>query len=36
MRAMQVTAYDQPLSMQELEMPIPEAEQVLVQIDTCG
>ena len=36
MRAMQVTAYDQPLSMQELQMPVPEKGQVLVQIDTCG
>jgi NADPH2:quinone reductase len=33
---MQVTAYAEPLSMQELEMPIPEAGQVVVQIDTCG
>jgi len=36
MRAMQVTAYDAPLSMQELEMPIPAAGEVLVKIDTCG
>jgi len=33
---MQVTAYDQPLSMQELEVPTPAAGEVLVQIDTCG
>ncbi len=36
MRAMQVTAYDTPLSLQELEMPVPAAGQVLVQVDTCG
>jgi NADPH2:quinone reductase len=36
MRAMQVTAYDQPLSMQELETPTPAAGEVLVQIETCG
>jgi NADPH2:quinone reductase len=36
MRAMQVTAYDQPLSMQELDMPVPGKGQVLVQIETCG
>jgi len=36
MRAMQVTAYDQPLCMRELDMPTPGAGQVLVQIATCG
>lgn len=36
MRAMQVTAYDQPLSLQELEMPVPQKGQVLVEIETCG
>ncbi len=36
MRAMQVTAYDEPLSMQELEMPMPEAGQVVVEVETCG
>lgn len=36
MKAMQVTAYDQPLSMQELDMPVPGTGQVLVQVDTCG
>jgi len=36
MRAMQVTAYDQPLSLQELEMPVPERGQVVVQVETCG
>ncbi|MGB3247288.1 MAG: NADPH:quinone oxidoreductase family protein [Sulfitobacter sp.] len=36
MRAMQVTAYDQPLSLQELEMPTPDTGQVLVEIEACG
>ena len=36
MRAMQVTAYDQPLSMQEVDIPTPKAGEVLVRIDTCG
>ena len=36
MRAMQVTAYDTPLSMQDVEIPTPKAGEVLVQIDTCG
>ena len=36
MRAMQVTAYDQPLSMQDVEMPVPGSGQVLIQVDTCG
>ena len=36
MRAMQVTAYDQALSMRELEMPVPAAEEVLVKVETCG
>jgi len=36
MRAMQVTAYDQPLSMQEIDMPRPSAGEVLVRIDACG
>ena len=36
MRAMQVTAYDQPLSMQTLDMPVPAKGQVLVEIETCG
>ena len=36
MRAMQVTAYGQPLKMRELEMPIPAAGEVLVEIETCG
>jgi NADPH2:quinone reductase len=36
MRAMQVTAYDQPLKMQDLEMPIPGPGEVLVKVETCG
>ena len=36
MRAMQVTAYDEPLTLQELEMPIPGQGEVLVQVETCG
>ncbi|MGJ8558082.1 MAG: NADPH:quinone oxidoreductase family protein [Sulfitobacter geojensis] len=36
MRAMQVTAYDQPLTMQEVDIPTPKAGEVLVRIDTCG
>ena len=36
MRAMQVTAYDAPLSMQDIEIPVPAAGEVLVKIDTCG
>jgi len=36
MRAMQVTAYDEPLSLQELDMPVAAAGQVVVEIETCG
>ncbi|MEP1592733.1 NADPH:quinone oxidoreductase family protein [Sulfitobacter sp.] len=36
MRAMQVTAYDEPLTLQELEMPMPGQGEVLIQVDTCG
>ena len=36
MRAMQVTAYDEPLSLRELDMPVPAKGQVLVEIETCG
>lgn len=36
MRAMQVTAYDQPLSMQDIQVPTPKAGEVLVKIDACG
>ena len=36
MRAMQVTAHDQPLELRELEPPAPKAGEVLVKIATCG
>lgn len=36
MRAMQVTALNQPLSLQEVEVPTPGPGEVLVKIDTCG
>lgn len=36
MRAMQVTAYDHPLSLQELEIPVPAAGEVLVKVAACG
>ncbi len=36
MRAMQVTAYDEPLTLRELEMPMPGQGEVLIQVDTCG
>ncbi|MGJ8544207.1 MAG: NADPH:quinone oxidoreductase family protein [Sulfitobacter sp.] len=36
MRAMQVTAYDSPLQLVDVEMPQPAPGEVLVQIDTCG
>ncbi|MBB4173343.1 NADPH:quinone oxidoreductase family protein [Sulfitobacter noctilucicola] len=36
MRAMQVTAYDSPLTLQNVELPVPSEGEVLVQIDTCG
>ncbi|MDF3415517.1 NADPH:quinone oxidoreductase family protein [Sulfitobacter sp. M57] len=36
MRAMQVIAYDQPLSMQDIQVPTPKAGEVLVKIDACG
>ena len=36
MRAMQVTAYDQPLELRDLEMPTPGAGQVIIQVATCG
>jgi NADPH2:quinone reductase len=36
MRAMQVTAYDTPLQMQEVEVPIPGPGQVLIKVDACG
>ena len=36
MRAMQLTAYDEPLTLQELEMPIPGPGEVVVRVETCG
>jgi NADPH2:quinone reductase len=36
MRAMQVTALNQPLTLQEVKTPTPAAGEVLVKIDTCG
>jgi len=36
MYAMQVTAFDTPLSLCELEMPQPAADQVVIQIAACG
>lgn len=36
MRAMQVTSYDNPLSLQNLEVPTPKAGEVLIQVETCG
>ena len=36
MRAMQVTAYDEPLTLQELDMPVAAPGQVVVEIETCG
>ncbi|MEW9919754.1 NADPH:quinone oxidoreductase family protein [Marimonas sp. MJW-29] len=36
MRAMQVTAYDTPLEMREVELPIPGPGEVLVRVETCG
>ncbi len=36
MRAMQVTAYDAPLTLQDIYVPQPGAGAVLVRIDTCG
>ncbi|NNE52187.1 MAG: NADPH:quinone oxidoreductase family protein [Sulfitobacter sp.] len=36
MRAMQVTAYDQPLELKELELPVPGPGEVLVKVETCG
>ena len=36
MRAMRVTGYGEPLAMQNLELPVPEAGEVLVQVETCG
>jgi len=36
MRAMQVTAYDAPLTLQDIEIPVPGAGEILVRVDTCG
>ncbi len=36
MRAMQVTAYNDPLSLQNVEMPVPASTEVLVRVETCG
>jgi NADPH:quinone reductase len=36
MRAMQITAYNTPLSLQDVPMPAPEAGEVLVKVETCG
>ncbi len=36
MRAMQVTNYDTPLELRELDMPVPGPGEVLVKIETCG
>ena len=36
MRAMQVTAYDEPLQLREVEMPMPGPGEALVRIETCG
>jgi len=36
MRAMQLIAYDQPLEMREIELPLPAPGEVVVQIGCCG
>lgn len=36
MRAMQVTDYNTPLEMTELDMPTPGAGEVVIQVATCG
>ena len=36
MRAMQVTAYDHPLELRELDVPSPAAGEVLVRVEACG
>jgi NADPH2:quinone reductase len=36
MHAMQVTAYDAPLTLQDIEIPVPGAGEILVRVDTCG
>lgn len=36
MRAMQVTAYDSPLSLRKLDIPQPKEGQVVIRVATCG
>lgn len=36
MRAMQVTAYDSPLSLRDLDIPQPKEGQVVIRVATCG
>ena len=36
MRAMQVTAYDHPLELREIERPTPAPGEVVVEVATCG
>ncbi|MEM6304132.1 MAG: NADPH:quinone oxidoreductase family protein [Pseudomonadota bacterium] len=36
MRAMQLTTLNEPLSLQEVETPVPAAGEVLVEVETCG
>lgn len=36
MRAMQITAYNAPLSLQNVPVPQPKAGEVLVKVETCG
>lgn len=36
MRAMQVTAYDTPLTLREMEIPQPDSGQVVIRVATCG
>lgn len=36
MYAMQVTAYDTPLTLRELDIPLPKAGEVTVRVATCG
>ncbi|MEH6645816.1 NADPH:quinone oxidoreductase family protein [Sulfitobacter sp.] len=36
MRAMQVTAYDTPLTLREMENPQPASGQVVIRVATCG
>jgi NADPH2:quinone reductase len=36
MRAMQVTAYDTPLTLREMDIPQPDSGQVVIRVATCG